>query len=200
MLFLHKSAVDWMLVGLGNPGAEYDRSRHNTGFHALDRLAGQLGARAEKKKFQALYTLCDYHGLKLLLLKPQTYMNESGLAVRQAADFYHLPPEHIVVLFDDVSLPVGRIRVRPKGSAGGHNGIKSIIACLGTDVFPRVKIGVGAKPRPDYDLADWVLGSLAKQDLPDYEDSLARAADAALFLLEHGCEETEAKFNGSGKT
>ena len=196
MLFAHRSTVDWMLVGLGNPGAEYDKSRHNTGFHALEKLAGQLGVRVEKRKFQALYALADCGGRKLLLLEPQTYMNASGLAVRQAADYYKIPPERVLALFDDVSLPVGRIRVRPSGSAGGHNGVKSLIASLGTETFPRVKIGVGEKPRPDYDLADWVLGSLAKSDLPAYEDSLARAAEAALYVLGHGCEAAESKFNG----
>ena len=123
-------------------------------------------------------------------------MNASGLAVRQAADFYKIPPERIIVIFDDISLAVGRLRVRPSGSAGGHNGIKSIISSLGSDQFPRVKVGVGAKPHPDYDLADWVLSVIPKQEQPAFQSALDHAADAALYLVEHGVEKAEAKFNG----
>ena len=196
MLFFHKSSCDWMLVGLGNPGSQYEKTRHNTGFQALDALAKTLGASVTREKFQAHYALADYHGQKLLLLEPQTYMNASGLAVRQAADYYHIPPERIVVLFDDISLPIGRIRVRHEGSAGGHNGIKSIISSLGTEVFPRVKIGVGAKPHPDYDLADWVLSAVSKDEQPAYRDAVSRAAEAALYLIENGCDKAAARFNG----
>ena len=196
MLLFHKSSCDWLLAGLGNPGAQYEKTRHNTGFQALSELAGTLNVSLNREKFQARYALADYRGQKLLLLEPHTYMNASGLAVRQAADYYHIPPERILVLFDDISLPVGRIRVRHEGSAGGHNGIKSIISTLGTDAFPRVKIGVGAKPHPDYDLADWVLSQLSKEELPLYRDAVSRAAEAALFIVENGCEKAAARYNG----
>lgn len=196
MFFLKKTACDWMIVGLGNPGSQYEKTRHNAGFLALERLEKQLNAPAEKLRHKALCTQVTYAGQKLLLVKPQTFMNASGLAVRQAADFYKIPPERIIVIFDDISLAVGRLRVRPSGSAGGHNGIKSIISSLGSDQFPRVKVGVGAKPHPDYDLADWVLSVIPKQEQPAFQSALDHAADAALYLVEHGVEKAEAKFNG----
>lgn len=196
MFFLKKPACDWMIVGLGNPGSQYEKTRHNAGFLALERLEKQLNAPAEKLRHKALCTQVTYAGQKLLLVKPQTFMNASGLAVRQAADFYKIPPERIVVIFDDISLAVGRLRVRPSGSAGGHNGIKSIISSLGSDQFPRVKVGVGAKPHPDYDLADWVLSVIPKQEQPAFQSALDHAGDAALYLVEHGVEKAEAKFNG----
>ena len=196
MFFLKKPACDWMIVGLGNPGSQYEKTRHNAGFLALERLEKQLNAPAEKLRHKALCTQVTYAGQKLLLVKPQTFMNASGLAVRQAADFYKIPPERIIVIFDDISLAVGRLRVRPSGSAGGHNGIKSIISALGSDQFPRVKVGVGAKPHPDYDLADWVLSGIPKQEQPAFQSALDHAADAALYLVEHGVEKAEAKFNG----
>ena len=196
MFFLKKPACDWMIVGLGNPGSQYEKTRHNAGFLALERLEKQLNAPAEKLRHKALCTQVTYAGQKLLLVKPQTFMNASGLAVRQAADFYKIPPERIIVIFDDISLAVGRLRVRPSGSAGGHNGIKSIISALGSDQFPRVKVGVGAKPHPDYDLADWVLSVIPRQEQPAFQSALDHAADAALYLVEHGVEKAEAKFNG----
>ena len=196
MFFLKKPACDWMIVGLGNPGSQYEKTRHNAGFLALERLEKQLNAPAEKLRHKALCTQVTYAGQKLLLVKPQTFMNASGLAVRQAADFYKIPPERIIVIFDDISLAVGRLRVRPSGSAGGHNGIKSIISSIGSDQFPRVKVGVGAKPHPDYDLADWVLSGIPKQEQPAFQSALDHAADAALYLVEHGVEKAEAKFNG----
>ena len=196
MFFLKKPACDWMIVGLGNPGSQYEKTRHNAGFLALERLEKQLNAPAEKLRHKALCTQVTYAGQKLLLVKPQTFMNASGLAVRQAADFYKIPPERIIVIFDDISLAVGRLRVRPSGSAGGHNGIKSIISSIGSDQFPRVKVGVGAKPHPDYDLADWVLSVIPKQEQPAFQSALDHAADAALYLMEHGVEKAEAKFNG----
>lgn len=196
MFFLKKTACDWMIVGLGNPGSQYEKTRHNAGFLALERLEKQLNAPAEKLRHKALCTQVTYAGQKLLLVKPQTFMNASGLAVRQAADFYKIPPDRIIVIFDDISLAVGRLRVRPSGSAGGHNGIKSIISALGSDQFPRVKVGVGAKPHPDYDLADWVLSVIPKQEQPAFQSALDHAADAALYLVEHGVEKAEAKFNG----
>ena len=170
MLF-QKSSCDWLIVGLGNPGENYARTRHNIGFRAVDCLAGQLGAKIDRAKFRGLYGQATYKGLKLILLKPQTFMNHSGLSVMDAARFCKLPPERVIVLFDDISLDVGRLRVRAEGSAGGHNGIKSIIGGLNSQSFPRVTIGVGAKPHPDYELADWVLSNFTKD-----EDKLIDAA------------------------
>ena len=147
----------WLIVGLGNPGPEYAKTRHNIGFRCLDIVADKLGCAIDKGKFQGLYGVTSYHGNKIYLLKPLTYMNLSGRSVLQLSAYFQIPPERIIVLFDDISLEPGRMRVRGNGSAGGHNGIKSIIQELGSQDFPRVKIGVGAKPHPDFDLAAWVL-------------------------------------------
>ena len=196
MLFGKKPACDWLIVGLGNPGREYERSRHNMGFRALDLLAGTLGVSVKKVKFRALTAQASYRGQKLLLMKPETYMNASGMAVEQAVQYYKLPPERVLVLFDDISLAPGRIRVRPSGSAGGHNGIKSIISVLHSDEFPRVKIGVGEKPSPEYDLADWVLGQIPKAQQALIGTALQHAAEAALCIVESGCQRAAAEFNG----
>lgn len=187
----------WLIVGLGNPGKEYERSRHNCGFRALDILAGKLNAKVDKLKFQGLYTQTTYNGIKLCLLKPQTYMNLSGKSVVQLSAFFKIPPQRIIVLFDDISLAPGRLRVRAEGSAGGHNGIKSIIQELGSQDFPRVKIGVGAKPNPDYDLADWVLGSFSALDEKAMAVSLENAGQAALAIIDKGVPEAANRFNGS---
>ena len=195
MLF-QRSNYDWMIVGLGNPGQQYASTRHNTGFMTLDLLAQRLQVKVSKERFQALTAQAVYEGQKLLLVKPQTYMNASGLSVEPAAHYYKLPPERILVLFDDISLPVGKLRIRKNGSAGGHNGLKSLISSLGSDQFPRVKIGVGAKPHPDYVLADWVLSSVSKTEWPDYQSAMEHAADAALCLIEDGVQAAESRFNG----
>ena len=195
MLF-QKSACDWLIVGLGNPGENYARTRHNIGFRAVDCLAGQLGAKLDRAKFRGLYGQATYKGLKLILLKPQTFMNNSGLSVMDAARFYKLPPERVVVLFDDISLDVGRLRVRAEGSAGGHNGIKSIIGGLNSQSFPRVKIGVGAKPHPDYELADWVLSNFTKEEEKLLAPVIEDAASAALELIENGVQAAASKYNG----
>ena len=187
----------WLIVGLGNPGKEYERSRHNCGFRALDRLAQALNVKVDKLKFQGLYTQTAYNGIKLYLLKPQTYMNLSGKSVVQLSAFFKIPPQRIIVLFDDISLAPGRLRVRAEGSAGGHNGIKSIIQELGSQDFPRVKIGVGAKPNPDYDLADWVLGSFSALDEKAMDVSLENAGQAALAIIDKGVSEAANRFNGS---
>lgn len=187
----------WLIAGLGNPGREYERSRHNTGFRALDLLAENLSCQVDRLKFQGLYGQTLYHGRRLFLLKPQTFMNLSGRSVLQLSAYFHIPPQRILVMFDDISLDPGRIRVRPEGSAGGHNGIKSIIAELGSQDFPRVKIGVGAKPRPDYDLADWVLGSFSSLEEKAMAVSLKNAADAALAVIDYGVPEAANRFNGS---
>ena len=187
----------WLVVGLGNPGKEYEKTRHNVGFRALDILAEKLGCKVDKLKFQGLYTQVSYGDKKLLLLKPQTFMNLSGRSVLQLSAFYKVPPQRIIVLFDDISLEPGRLRIRADGSAGGHNGIKSIIAELGSQTFPRVKIGVGAKPHPDFDLADWVLSAFTAQEEKALAVSLKNAADAALSIIDRGVPESANCYNGS---
>jgi PTH1 family peptidyl-tRNA hydrolase len=196
MLF-SKPACDWLIVGLGNPGDNYSRTRHNAGFRAVDILGEKLGVKIDRAKYRGLYGQGTYKGQKLILLKPQTFMNLSGLSVMDAARFYKLPPERIIVLFDDISLDVGRLRIRGDGSAGGHNGIKSIIGSINSQSFPRVKIGVGAKPHPDYELADWVLSAFRPEEEKTLGHALERAADATLALIEHGVYEAANRFNGS---
>lgn len=186
----------WLIVGLGNPGREYEKTRHNAGFRALDILSEKLGCKVDKAKFQGLYGQVNFKGRKLLLLKPQTFMNLSGRSVLQLSAFFHVPPQNIIVLFDDISLVPGNLRIRKDGSAGGHNGIKSIIAELGSQDFPRVKIGVGAKPHPDYDLADWVLSSFSAQEEKALVPALERAADAALAIIELGIPEASNRYSG----
>lgn len=196
MLF-SKPACDWLIVGLGNPGDNYSRTRHNVGFRAIDILANKLGVKIDRSKYRGLYGQATYNGQKLILLKPQTFMNLSGLSVMDAARFYKLPPEKIIVLFDDISLDVGRLRIRGDGSAGGHNGIKSIIGAINSQSFPRVKIGVGAKPHPDYELADWVLSAFPPAEEKVLAPALERAADATLALIDHGVYEAANRYNGS---
>ena len=164
MSLFSSSGIEYIIVGLGNPEPKYDNTRHNAGFRAIDRLAENCGARINSLKHKALCGKAEIAGKKVLLLKPQTYMNNSGEAVRSAADFYKVPPAKIIVLFDDCAIGVGELRIRRKGSAGGHNGIKSLIEHLGTQDFPRVKIGVGEKPHPDYDMADWVLSNFSQSE------------------------------------
>lgn len=195
---INKSSNDsWLIVGLGNPGREYEKSRHNCGFRALDILAENLSCKVDKLKFQGLYGQVNYNGTKVFLLKPQTFMNLSGRSVLQFSAYFNIPPQRIIVLFDDISLEPGRLRIRANGSAGGHNGIKSIIQEVGSQEFPRVKIGVGAKPNPDYDLADWVLSSFSANDEKALAVSLKNAADAALAIIDHGVPEAANRFNGS---
>lgn len=192
---LGSSSADWLIVGLGNPGRQYERTRHNAGFRALSCLADKLSCRVDRGKFQGLMGTCTYNGQKLILLMPQTYMNLSGDSVGQAARFYKLPPERVIVIFDDISLEPGRLRIRANGSAGGHNGLKSIIAQLGSQNFPRVKIGVGAKPHPDYDLADWVLSAFSSQEEKTLETVWSNAADAALMIAAQGTEKAAGRYN-----
>lgn len=194
-MFGRKSEA-WLIVGLGNPGKEYARTRHNCGFRALDILADKLGCKVDKGKFQGLYGQTTYSGKKLFLLKPQTYMNLSGRSVLQLSAYYNIPPQRIIVLFDDISLVLGRLRVRAEGSAGGHNGIKSLISELGSQDFPRVKIGVGAKPDPERDLADWVLSSFSATEEKALSAALENAADAALSIIDRGVPETANRYNG----
>lgn len=195
MLF-RKPPCEYLIVGLGNPGPKYAATRHNVGFRAVEQLAAGCGARIDRLKFQALTGQVSVAGRRVLLMQPQTFMNNSGIAVKQAADFYKVPPERVLVLFDDIDLDVGRLRLRRDGSAGGHNGVKSIIACLGSQAFPRIKIGVGAKPHPDYDLADWVLSRFSAQEQTLLEPAIRRAAEAAVMLLSDGLDKAASKYNG----
>ena len=196
-MFGRNNSENWLIVGLGNPGKEYERSRHNAGFRAVDILAENLHCKIDKLKFQGLYTQVSYGGRKLFLLKPQTYMNLSGRSVLQLSAYFHIPPQRIIVLFDDISLEPGRLRVRADGSAGGHNGIKSIISELGSQDFPRVKIGVGGKPNPEYDLADWVLSSFSANEEKALSASLKNAGEAALAIIDKGVPEAANRYNGS---
>jgi PTH1 family peptidyl-tRNA hydrolase len=186
----------WLIVGLGNPGKQYERTRHNAGFRTIDLLAQKLGCKIDKAKFQGLYGQVNYNQKKLYLLKPLTYMNLSGRSVLQLSAYFSIPPQRIIVLFDDISLEPGRLRIRADGSAGGHNGIKSIIQELGSQEFPRVKIGVGAKPHPEQDLADWVLSSFSAAEEKALAESLPQAAEVALSIIERGIPETANRFNG----
>ena len=183
MLFGKKSgAYDYIIAGLGNPGAKYEMTRHNAGFLAIDMLAMKQNKEIKRLKFHALTCDAEIEGKKCLLMKPQTFMNNSGEAIGEAAKFYKIPPQNIIVLSDDISLDVGKIRIRRKGSAGGHNGLKSIIAHLGSEDFPRVKIGVDKKPNAYMDLADWVLGRFPKELEPQLKEALENA-DGAISLI-----------------
>ncbi|SBW12625.1 peptidyl-tRNA hydrolase [uncultured Eubacteriales bacterium] len=196
MLFGKKTGgAAWLLVCLGNPGDQYEGTRHNVGFQVADEIGERARIPIQTLKFRALTNTCELGGEKVLIMKPVTYMNLSGEAVRQAADFYKVPPERVLVVSDDVSLPVGKLRVRSGGSAGGHNGLKSIISHLGSEEFPRVKIGVGEKPHPDYDLADWVLGKFTGEDKKAVDAAVKRAADAVECVIKDGMDKAMNKYN-----
>ena len=192
-----KNQESWLIVGLGNPGSEYEKTRHNCGFRAIDVLADSLGCKIDRAKFQGLYGQVTRKGFKLYLLKPMTYMNLSGRSVLQLSAYFHIPPQRIIVLFDDISLEPGRLRIRADGSAGGHNGIKSIISEVGSQAFPRVKIGVGAKPHQEQDLADWVLSTFSAGEEKSLQSALKRAAEAALCIIDQGVPEAANRYNGS---
>lgn len=195
-MFLKKEGgVTWLLVCLGNPGDQYENTRHNVGWMVADEVADRQNAPIQRLKFKALTNILTISGEKVLVMKPVTYMNLSGEAVRPAADFYKVPPEHILVVSDDTALAVGRLRIRKSGSAGGHNGLKNIIQQLGTDQFPRLRVGVGEKPHPDYDLADWVLGRFTGEDKKAIDASVRRAADAVECILKDGLDRAMNQFN-----
>lgn len=183
------------MVFLGNPGLKYENTRHNAGFMTADAMAKDKGVSINRSKFKALTAECSIGDEKVLLMKPQTFMNLSGEAVGEAAKFYKIAPEHVLVVSDDVTLDVGKLRIRQKGSAGGHNGLKSIIAHLGTDNFPRIKVGVGAPPHPDYDMADWVLSVFKNQDAEDMAQAAKQAAKAIESYIVSGPEKTMNLFN-----
>ncbi len=188
MLFKRSGGISWLVVFLGNPGTKYEMTRHNAGFMAGDAMAKAQGAAINRSRFKALTGTCDIGGETVMLMKPQTFMNLSGEAVAQAVSFYKLAPDHVIVVSDEVALPIGKLRIRTKGSAGGHNGLKNIIALLGTDQFPRIRIGVGAAPHPDYDMADWVLSSFKGKDAEDILAAAARAAEAVECYITKGAD------------
>lgn len=185
----------YLIAGLGNPTREYEKTRHNVGFDTIDVLADRINTDVAERKFKGLYGKGMLGGEKVILLKPQTFMNLSGESVRAAADFYKIPPDHIIVIYDDISLDVGHLRIRTKGSAGGHNGIKNIIAHLGTQEFPRIKIGVGGKP-PRMDLADYVLSRFPAEERKIMETAFRDAAEAAGVLIAEGPDAAMNRFNG----
>ena len=187
--------VDFLIVGLGNPGKKYETTRHNAGFMCIDKLSQEENVDVKKVKFHALIGECYIEGHKVIVMKPQTMMNNSGQAIKECATFYKIPPENIIVIYDDISLEPGKLRIRRKGSAGGHNGIKSIIAHLGSENFPRVKIGVGAKPHPDYDLVDWVLGSFPKNELKFIDEACENAYEAIKIMMNGDIDAAMSKFN-----
>ena len=187
--------VEFLIVGLGNPGKKYETTRHNAGFMCIDTLSREENTDVKKLKFHALISECYIDSHKVIVMKPQTMMNNSGLAIKECAQFYKIAPENVIVIYDDISLEPGKLRIRRKGSAGGHNGIKSIIAHLGTESFPRIKIGVGAKPHPDYDLIDWVLGSFPKEDLKLVNEACEKAYNAIKIIMTGDIDAAMSKFN-----
>lgn len=184
----------YLIVGLGNPGRQYEKTRHNVGFEVIDRLADRLSASVDEKKFKGCYGKGVIGGNKVILLKPLTYMNLSGESVRAAMDFYKIDPDHMIVVYDDVSLDVGQLRIRTKGSAGGHNGIKNIIAHLGTQEFPRVKVGVGEKP-PRMDLADYVLSRFSEGERKLVDEAIGHAAEALALMVQGQTDEAMNRYN-----
>ena len=195
MLFQRKVPVSWLIVGLGNPGGDYENTRHNAGFAVADELARRGGFAIQRVKFKALTAAAEIGGQGALVMKPTTYMNLSGEAVGEAARFYKLSPDRVLVISDDVDLPLGKLRLRKSGSAGGHNGLKSVIQHLGSDQCPRLKVGVGGKPHPDYDLADWVLGKLQGEDKKVMDETVKRAADAVECFIKDGPQKAMNHFN-----
>ena len=187
MLFPSRS-VSWLAVFLGNPGLRYEGTRHNAGFMTADALARKKNVSINRARFRALTATCPIGDETVMLMKPQTYMNLSGEAVGQAARFYKIPADHVLVVSDDITLPIGALRIRTKGSAGGHNGLKNIISVLGTEEFPRIRLGVGSPPHPDYDTVDWVLSVFRDQDAVDMAEAASRAADAVECFIAQGPE------------
>lgn len=186
---------DYLIVGLGNPGAKYEMTRHNAGFLAVDLLAVKENLNIKKLKYHALVGDAVINGKKCLVMKPQTFMNNSGEAVGEAARFYKIPPERVIVISDDFSFDVGKIRIKRKGSAGGHNGLKSIIAHLGSENFPRIKVGVGKKPSEDYDIIDWVLGRFPKELEKDLKSALENTVDALPYIVNEEIDKAMNLFN-----
>ena len=189
------SNYQWLLVCLGNPGREYEATRHNIGFLTADALERREGVKINKLRYRALTGEFRAGGQRVLVLKPQTYMNLSGESVKLAGGFYKIPPDHVLVVSDDVALPLGKLRIRAGGSAGGHNGLKNIIAHLGTDQFPRIRVGVGAPEHPDHEMIDWVIGKFSPAEKKVVDEAVARALDAALCVIERGVNEAQNRYN-----
>lgn len=198
MIFKNKAysgGPEYLIVGLGNPGRQYEITRHNAGWLCMDMLSDRLKVKINKIKFKSTIGEADINGHRCLLMKPQTFMNLSGEAVGEACKFYKIPPENVIVIFDDISLPCGALRIRRKGSAGGHNGIKSIIQHLGSDNFPRIKLGVGDKPHADFDLADYVLSNFSKDEIPMMKQAMEKACDALDYLTDGKIDQAMSKFS-----
>jgi len=196
MIFGNKKTEIWLVAGLGNPGTEYEKTRHNAGFMAADKLAIKHGALLNKHKFDSIYGEFKLDGKRVFILKPQTYMNNSGTAVSAIAKFYKIPAENIIIMFDDISLNVGKLRIRRNGTHGGHNGIKDIIELLGTNEIKRIKIGVGERPNREYDLKDWVLGKIPAEQQKELDTALLNAACAAEEIISRGIDSAMNKYNG----
>ena len=196
-MFFKKSAgaVSWLLVCLGNPGKQYENTRHNIGFLAADALEKRCGVKINKLRYRALSGEVKLAGQRVLVIKPQTYMNLSGEAVKLAGGFYKIPPDHVLVISDDVSLPLGKLRIRAGGSAGGHNGLKNIIAHLGTDQFPRIKVGVGAPAHPEHEMVDWVIGKFTPQERKTVDEAIEKVLDAVECIVEKGVGEAQNRYN-----
>ncbi len=190
-----QAPISHLVVGLGNPEPKYANNRHNAGFMFVDYCSSKYGCKVDRAKFSALIGECDIKGKRVLLMKPTTYMNASGIAVRAAADFYKIPVENIIIISDDTSFDVGKLRIKRKGSDGGQKGLRSIITELGTNNFPRIKLGVGAKPHPDYDMADWVLSDIPKEQRPQFADAVSRGCEALEFMLDGEYETAMNKYN-----
>ncbi|MDR0918058.1 MAG: aminoacyl-tRNA hydrolase [Oscillospiraceae bacterium] len=188
-------SYDWIIVGLGNPGTQYENTRHNVGFMVCDTLAKTENFSIKKLKFKSLCGEVNIGGQKCLVMKPSTFMNKSGEAVVEALNFYKIQPERCLIIFDDISLPLGKLRVRKKGSAGGHNGMKNIIYLSGSDLFPRIKIGIGDKPHPDYDLANWVLSRFTKDEFPIIEETCKKANDVINLIIKNKLPEAMNLYN-----
>ncbi len=186
----------YLIAGLGNPGSQYEMTRHNIGFHTIDYIADELGVKIKKLKYKALYGECEINGEKVFLVKPQTYMNLSGESIVEFVRFFKIPVENVIIISDDISLDTGRLRVRGKGSAGGHNGLKSIIYQLQSENFARVRIGVGSPEHQDYELADYVLGRFAKDEIPVLEEAIIKAYKACREIISRGVQSAMNKFNG----
>jgi PTH1 family peptidyl-tRNA hydrolase len=195
MKLFNNKTYSYIVAGLGNPGKEYMFTRHNAGYLALDYILEKQGVKSGKVKFHSAAFEAEIEGERVLFLKPQTYMNDSGVAVGEAAKFYSVPPENVIIIFDDISLTPGKIRLRRKGSHGGHNGIKSITSHLGSSDFPRIKIGVGSPPHPDYDMKDWVLGRFPKADEKLMFDAFSRTYDALCEMIKEGIDTAMCHFN-----
>ncbi len=193
--FETNSSFDYIIVGLGNPGKKYADTRHNAGFIAIDSIAEKFNTKIDRLKFKSLIGECVIDGKKVLLQKPDTFMNNSGQAVTEAMNFYKIPPQNVILIFDDISLDVGKMRIKRKGSHGGQNGVKNIIYLSGSDEFPRIKIGIGAKPHPDYDLADWVLSRFSNADMKTINEICDKSKNAVELIINGDTDKAMSMYN-----